>query len=140
MKDIRPAIRQILLNDPTLNAYVGGTRIYPVLLPQGVTAPSVVQNLITEASDYHTQGPSGLGAARVQIDCWALTADQSVVLGDMVHDELSGFSGIVTWGSNSPPSDLLIRGIFKDQGRDDYDPVSKLYSRRRDFMVWFSES
>jgi hypothetical protein len=144
MKDIRGAIRALLLGDATISGMVGGTRIHPGILPQGTAqtsnVPAIVQNLISEASDYHMQGASGLGSARVQVDCWAQTPDAAVLLAGLVFDRLSGHRGVVTYGSNSPQDEVEIKGIFHEQSRDDYDDVAKLHRRSRDYTVWFSQT
>jgi hypothetical protein len=141
MKDLRPALRALLLSDGAVNTAVAGSRIYPGIMPQGQTLPSIVQNLITESSDYHMQGASGLGQARIQIDCWALTQDLAVALANLVFDKISGFKGTVAFGSDSPQTqEVVIQGVFPDQGRDDYDPLAKLFSRRRDYLIWYSQT
>jgi Protein of unknown function (DUF3168) len=143
MKDIRAGLRALLIGDATILATVGGNpspRIYPGVLPQGQTQTSIVQNLITEGSDYHMQGGSGLGQARVQIDCWATTQDAAVALANMVFDRLSGHRGTILFGSNSPQDEVVVQGIFHDQGRDDFDSVAKLHTRRRDYLIWYSET
>ncbi|RJP54169.1 MAG: DUF3168 domain-containing protein [Anaerolineaceae bacterium] len=140
MKDIRPALRALMLADADVSTAVGGSRIYPDILPQGVTLPSVVTNLITELTDYHMQGASGLAQVRIQVDCWALTQDIAVDLANKVKDVLSAFAGTVLYGSSSPQTSIVIQGIFADQGRDDYDSVSKLFTRRRDYFVWYEET
>lgn len=140
IKDIRPALRAYLLGDSEIAATVTAgsvTRLYPILLPQGITLPSIVYSLITEGTDYHMQGPSGLVQVRMQIDCWALTADAAVALANLVKDRLSGLRGTVAFGSESPQEEIIIRGVFHDQGRDDYDPIPKLYRRQCDYLIWF---
>jgi hypothetical protein len=139
MKDISAAIRAILLADPAVSAAVGGVRVYPGILPQGVTLPSIVQNLITEAIGYHMQGDDGLIRSRMQIDAWALTRDLAVSLANLSFETLSGYSGIVTFGTNSPQISMVIGGVFHDQGRDDYDPTTKMFVRRRDYFFWHDE-
>lgn len=138
MKDIRPALRAFLLADGDVSSAVGASRIYPGTLPQGVTLPSIVQNLITEGSDYHMQGDSGLMQARIQVDSWALTQDLAVSLAALVYDRLSGHRGTIAFGSNSPQETIVVQGVFHDQGRDDYDATAKLHSRRRDFLFWYA--
>jgi hypothetical protein len=141
MKDLRPALRALLLGDAAVLAAVttsGVSRIYPGVLPQGITLPSIVQNLISEGSGYHMQGDDGLVQARVQLDCWALTQDAAVSLAGLVFDLLSGFHGTVSFGSDSPQQSIVVRGVFHDQGRDDYDPVPKLFTRRRDYLIWYA--
>ena len=139
MKDIRAAIRRILLDDAAVSALVGGSRVYPSILPQGQTLASIVYTLRTEDTDYHLAGPSNLVSARYQVDAWAQTADAAVQLGDAAHDALSGYRGVVAFGSNSPQTQITIHGIFSDFGGDDYDATAKLHNRRRDFFVKFAE-
>lgn len=112
-------------------------RIYGGIVSQGITAPSIVQNLITEGSSYRMDGDSNLIEARVQIDCWALTQDLAVSLAGLVFDVLSGHSGTIAFGSESPQQTVVVQGIFHDQGRDDYDPTPKLFSRRRDYRFHY---
>jgi hypothetical protein len=143
MKDIRSAVRDILMSDAAVLAAVttGNSpdkpRIYPGTLPQGVTAPSIVQNIITEDVGYVMSRDDGLMLTRLQLDAWAKTPDEAVALGGLVFDCLTGFSGTVSYGSNSPQTDVVVRAIFHDQGRDDYDATAQKYSRRRDYMVWY---
>jgi hypothetical protein len=129
MKDIRVALRQLLLDDPTVNALVGGFRIHPIQLPQGQVDPSVVFLRVTEDEDYHLLGLSGLNNTRFQLDSWAQTTDQSHNLAAAVHDRLSGFTGIV--------STVDLRGAFLALGRDDYDPIAKLFRTSRDYRIWY---
>lgn len=133
MKDLRPALRALLLADASVSALVGGARVYAGLVPQGVTSPSVVQNLISEGSDYHMAGSSGLGQARVQVDCWATTPDAAVALANAVMDLLSGYRGTVG------PDAVVIRGVFHDQGQDVYDDTAKMHTRRRDYLIHFAQ-
>lgn len=112
-------------------------RIYPAILPQGITAPSIVQNLITEGIGYFMQGDDALMQARVQLDAWALTQDLAVSLAGKVFDRMSGFSGTVVYGSNSPQDSIVVQAVFHNQGRDDYDDGSKMFVRRRDYILWF---
>lgn len=142
MKTLLPALRKLMLDYPAILATVNGgsiKRIFPNVLPQGITLPSIVANQITETDDYHMQGPSGLAMARIQIDCWALVDDDAIALANNVHDCLSGFKGTVSYGTNSPIDQVVIRGIFVSTGRDDYDDIAKLFARRRDYLVWHAE-
>lgn len=137
MKDIRPALRAILLGDATISAAIGAVRIYPSVLPQGIIQQSIVYTLIGEDSDYHMQGSSQLAQDRIQLDCWAQTIDAAVALANLVKDELSGFRGTVSYGSNSPQDSVVILAIFHEQGRDEYDSTAKLHARRRDYFIWY---
>lgn len=142
IKNVRKAIFALLQADSTVSSIVvsgSQTRIYPIQLAQGVTAPSLVYHVVSENTDYNISHSSGLVMSRIQIDAYALTQSVAFDLADAVKDVLSGFRGIVAYGSNSPQDTITIRGIFGDNGRDLFTDASKLYSFQRDYLVWFAE-
>lgn len=132
MKDIRPALRTFLLDDPAVSALVGGSRIHHVRMPQDQVEPSVVYNKISEFGDYNMAGDSGLGHMRMQVDSWAQNADAATQLANAVYDRLTGAREVM--------SGVTVRGVFLDSGRDDYDDVVKLFRSSRDFMIWYGAS
>lgn len=132
MRDIRSALRTFLLADPTVSGLVGGQRVHPVRLPQDQVEPSVVYNSISESGDYSMSGDSGLGRVRMQVDAWAQTSDAATLLANAVYDRLTGARDTV--------DSVSIHGAFLDSGRDDYDDVTKLYRRSRDFIIWYGAS
>lgn len=141
MIDLRPAIRTILLSDPAITAVVGASpndRIYPGVLPQGETRPSIVYNQISEFLTYHMQGGTNQMSARMQINAWAASQAASVALAGLVFDKLSGYKGIVSYGG-SPAVSVDIQGVFHDNGADETDTASNpfRYSRRRDYIFWY---
>ncbi len=137
MKDIRPVLRSYLLADGTVSGLVGGVRIYPVRMPQGQFAPSVVYNRISETTFYHMGGPAGVIQAIMQFDAWARSQDGAVELADAVHDRLSGQRGTITWGTNSPLDEIVTRGIFAVNGREDYDATAEMFRMSRDYQIWY---
>ncbi len=139
MKDIRPALHALLLGDPTINSFVGGSRIHPVLLPQGQREPSLVYRRINDFSDNHMRGDSGLQQTFMQIDSFAMTHSQAVDLADAVHDRLSGFYGIIEYGSGSPQESFQFQGIFQSNGRDLFDEEAELYHMSRDYRMFYAE-
>ena len=64
---IEPALRAYVLADPAVSALIG-TRWYPVVLPQSTAFPAVTYQRITTTRVGSHHGPSGLAAARFQID------------------------------------------------------------------------
>src|SRR5262245_27940685 len=137
MKDIRPALRALLLSDPTVSGLVGGTRIYPVKLPQGMRDPSIVYARIGEFEEYALQGPADLANARMQVDAWSVSADTSAQLANAAMDVLDGFAGVVSYGSNSPQSFVEFQSIFLANAREEYEAETQLYRTSRDFQMWF---
>jgi hypothetical protein len=142
LADIRPALRAYLLADATISSAVGGTRIHPVVLPQGSATPKVpalVHNVISEITDHHTQGASGLVMVRIQVDSYALTTDAADALARAVKERLDGFAGVMTYGSASPQDSVTVQGIFADTARTDYQDETKFFRASRDFLVWLEE-
>jgi hypothetical protein len=136
MKDLRPALRKHLLDDPAIAATVGA-RIYPMVLPQGIVATSIVYTRVSGVGDHTMQGASGLNQPRYQIDAWSGTLDGAFNLADAIKERLDGFAGTVTYGD--PAQSVVIQGAFFADEREDYDTGSKLYRVSRDYMIWFEE-
>lgn len=135
MKDIRPALRAFLLADAGIAAVVG-TRVYPIKIPQGVNAASIVYTRISGAGDYHMAGPSGLAMPRYQLDSWAPTADAATALANLIKDRISGFRGVMGTG----PIAVTVQGAFLLDEREDYDDTPKLHRMSRDYAIDFEES
>lgn len=136
MKDLRPALRTFLLADPTISGLVGGSRVHHLRLPQNQVDPSIVYLKVSELGDYHLQGDSGLGQARIQIDAWAQSADAATQLANAVYDHLTGSHGRIDYDSTS----IDLRGAFLIAGRDDYDELTNMYRISRDFNFWYGAS
>jgi uncharacterized protein DUF3168 len=139
LADIRPALRAYLLADATIATAVGGARVFPTVMPQGVQATSIVYNVISEVTDHHTQGPSGLVMVRVQIDAYALTTDAADSLARAVKERIDGTSGLWTYGSDSPQDAVTVQGVFAETARTDYQADPILFRSSRDYMIHFSE-
>jgi hypothetical protein len=134
MKDIRLAFRALLLSDATVNTLCAG-RCYPVNLPQNMRAPSLVYLRISDFSDYHMLGDSGLQQISMQLDSWADKHDNSVALADAAHDVLSGFRGRVSYSGDF----IDIRGIFQSNGRDLSDHETQMFRMSRDYTLHYAE-
>lgn len=136
VKDLRPALRAFLLADATLSSAVGGARIYPGKLPQGMLSASIVYTMISDAGDYHNEGPSTLAGPRYQIDAWAPTLDAATALANLIKNRIDGYRGLMGSGL----TEINVRGIFRDAGgREEYDDAAKLWRNGRDYFIWFDE-
>lgn len=138
LADLRMGIRALILGDGVIAGRVG-TRVYPLVLPQGEKRESIVYSRISGLGDHHMQGPSGLSRPRIQIDCWAQNPDAADELGRLVKERLDGFQGSILWGENSPQEAIVIQGIFFESEREGYDDASWLYRSSKDYFVWFAE-
>ena len=137
--DLRVGLRAYLLDDAAISAAVGGARIYPIQLPQGQKLASIVYARIYGQGDHHMVGPSGLNRVRVQVDCWAMTADVADLLARQVKERLDGYRGAMLWGDESPADAIVVQGIFYDSEREDWDDAAQMYRSSKDYIVWFAE-
>jgi uncharacterized protein DUF3168 len=140
--DVRPALRAYLLGDATISTAVGGTRVHPTVLPQGTNGPAVpaiVYNVISEVTDHHTQGASGLVMVRMQVDAYAATPNEADALARAIKDRIGGVSGLWSYGSSSPPDGVTIQGVFCETARTGYEADAKLFRSSRDYLIWLEE-
>lgn len=86
-------LRTFLLGDATLASAVGGTRIYPLAIPQGGTIPAIVYQRIVTDRGYAHDGQIPLAVPRVQLSVWANTPTAAWSLAELVIDRLTGYSG-----------------------------------------------
>jgi len=135
IKDIRPALRAFLLADAAISSAVGASRIYPIVLPQGIKLASVVYTRISGAGDHHMTGPSWLASPRLQIDAWAPTGDAAASLANLVKECLDGYQGVMGSGGFA----VTVQGVFFDGERDDYDADTTMYRVSRDYFIWHEE-
>lgn len=137
--DPRPALRALMIDDMAV-ATLAGERIYPLRAKQGETRPQVVYQRISSIPEHTLDGPVDLATVRYQIDGWAQGIDDAVALADALRFKLDGFSGEVSYGSESPQAVVAFKGIFFD-GRDfeDYDEVAKMYRASRSYLVNYIE-
>lgn len=137
--DVRPGLRAYLLADLAISNIVG-TRVFPIQLPQGVIQPSIVYHIIDETEGYHYSGPDGLVAARLQIDAVSRSSDEAINISALVKERIGGFAGAIAYGTNSPQDTVDVQLIqFLTTQPEDYDNDLALYTKRRDYMVWFRE-
>lgn len=132
---IREAIRTVLLSDGPTSTGVGGSRIFPLIMPQGQRADSLVYQRASGTQDVTLDGPAGYRETRMQIDAWSEDADRAARLIELARDCLNGYTGTVPVGDDSPQAQIQIKGVFAQNEFDGYDQDSKLYRDGRDFRV-----
>lgn len=125
---------------------IAGARVYLDTLPQGVTYPAVLVQLVDDPDRYHLRGPEGLCRARVQVDAYvheesgvdayAVVAELAAAInGDGLGRSASGISG---WagGVGSPPFEVT--GCLRLDRMRRYDPEElRVLSMRQDYYVWY---
>lgn len=138
MKDIRPALRAFLVADPAIEALVktgSTTRIYPIKMPQGVTATSIVYNDISAQTGLHNEGSDGLTSIRMQIAAWATTADAAQALALAIKNRLHGYAGLMGSGA----TEVNVQLARFDSWRDQDDTVANLRGKVADYFIDYDE-
>lgn len=135
IKDLRPALRAFLLADTNVAAIVG-VRVFPSVMPQGVTASSLVYQRISAFGDHHMQGASGYAVARWQIAAWSERLDDAEALANRVKYRLDGYRGTMGTGLAA----VKVQGaFFESENPPTHDTARKLYGVGRDYMIHFAE-
>lgn len=134
MKDVRVALRQFLLADTGIAAKVA-SRVFPLVMPQGTKETSIVYTRISGKSGHHMGGRDGLAFIRMQIDAWAMSADEAAALADLVKDRLDGYRGVMGSGDAS----VTVQGVFFEDERENYDDAVKMSRMSRDYFIDFAE-
>lgn len=115
------AIWSAILASAPVTALVG-TRVYPMMLPQGPTFPAVVYQRISTVPDMLVDGP-GFAPIRMQLSMWATTFGGARTLADAVVTALHGYHG----------GELRLSRLINLL--DDYEPDTKLFRVIADFRV-----
>jgi hypothetical protein len=77
-----------------------GTRIYPMIMPQGSTYPAVTfQRIATEPRESCMVADCGIVRARIQITAWADTFTAAKAVADQVRQALQRWTGTGIQGS-----------------------------------------
>lgn len=126
-----------LLAFGTLAALVG-QRITWATRPQASALPAVVLSKVDGIPDYTMAGPSGLVAARIQVDSWGTTYAEARGVGRQVEARLSGLDVSIGDG-NSPEVLTHLSGGFMQGDRDDFElgaGGADLHRVSQDYIIW----
>lgn len=132
--DLGPALKAYLIADASIAALVSG-RVFPEKMPENNRLTSIVYNRISSVDRYTMTGPSGLVSPRYQIDSWAVTLAQALVLANLVKERIDGYRG--TMGSGAVAVD--VRGVFQADDRSDYDDTVQMSRVSRDYFIHYGE-
>lgn len=120
-----------------LDTQFGGPK-YKAALPEWAVYPSLVGHLVDDISEWTLNGPSGLAKARIQLDCWDVTATGSQDLAEQVRAALEGYSGEVGPVKVANAVRLNELDMEPEQFEDGSD---RWYERRTcDYLVWYYQS
>lgn len=132
-KPLEEAIYYILTEDSGVSALIG-TRVYPLVIPQNATLPTVVYQEISSVLTHQMRPMIGLTRARYQFWCWAATYTGADALAEAVRLALDGYSGTA--------NNVRIDSI---QLQDESDKIERVvygvdrYRKRFDFFIWYHQ-
>ncbi|RVV99702.1 DUF3168 domain-containing protein [Mesobaculum littorinae] len=123
-------LRAVLLADGGVSGRAGG-RVNWGAHPQGAPWPGCVLTGVSDLGGHTLDGPTGVFAARVQIDCYAGTYGAAKQLSRAVRACLDGHSG------------GILQGVFLAGARDGREggtnEADRPFRVSLDFMVHYEE-
>lgn len=133
MSTCESLVRTLLLADPIIAGAVGGTRIYPLIRPQGTALPAITYQRISRARYDPLDVPGTLADARLQIDCWAASY---AAVKDLAADVCKVLNGYTESGTPRPAL-RAIRALPDD--RDDYEAEPPVWRVSSDYSTFWEE-
>ena len=129
---IEQGLYTYLSADAGITALVG-SRIYALMLPQGVTYPAITYQRVSGPREYAMGGPAGVANPRFQIDIYSdtgyLAAKQ---VAGAVRSALSGYSGAM--GGETAQTVIL------SDERDIFEDDTGLWRVSTDYTIWHDEA
>ena len=123
-----------------LTGYAGLTalivkRLYPLVLPQGVTLPAVRYQRISTSRLRSHSGPSGLAYPTFQFSVHAGTAASADAVAAQLTAALECYQGPMGAGALG----ATVQAAFVVGDVDDYDAETGQYMRHVDAIIWHEE-
>lgn len=115
-----------------------GDRVYPNAAPLGVMVPYLVYARVSATRARSTRGPSGLVAARYQLDIYASTFPNARAVAEAVRKRLDGWRGVLA----GPGWSCRVEAVSLVSDQDLYEPEIKpepLHRVSMDFFVHHRE-
>ena len=100
-------------------------------LPKDQPLPSWSYTSVADSADYALAGPVDLGSWNVQVDCYANTREQAVLLAAAIDGVLNGYAGTL-----ADPDSTVVQGVFRINKRDFFDDARRTYRRMLEYQVW----
>jgi len=92
-----------------------GSRIYPVVLPEGHdnNLTAITYSRVTGGHDHNLKQATGSAIPTFEIDCWSKSYEAADQLAEAVRQQMQGFSG--TMGATS------VKSVILDDEQDAYE-------------------
>lgn len=123
---IGKVIYNVLKDNAGVSALVG-TKIYPMVAPQGTASPLVVYQRIDNDPNDTKTGTSKLDFHRVQITAWGATNTEAESLDDAIRTAIDRYEGTV--------SGVVVDGVQYLNTTDTYDENAEEYGKISDYYI-----
>lgn len=124
---VHAALHGILLANTAVSALVG-TRIYPSVLPQGVTYPAISYEQIHGSEATGPQAYRGLYRSVCQVSVFARDRAGTIALAGAVATALKRYRGTV--------AGVQVSDVFIDDSIDIYDPEAGAYFIAQEYRIY----
>jgi hypothetical protein len=134
IKLVEPAIYELLKT-------LAGGRVYALRAEQNTPTPFVIFNRTGSDRWRAINGPSGIAQAYVQVDAYGADYYEAKELAAEIEDILDGYSGTVTYGSDSPADFVKIGGVSLENDVDLLEQAAEpfLYRNSMSFLVTYEQ-
>ena len=127
-------IYELVTSNAQINTQING-RMYPGILPQGDDVPAIVYNRISTERQPIMQGPAAYATARIQLDLYTESYEQTKILANRVRHLLDYYDGRVggTW---------VKAVLIEDESHsveEDPETEQRLFRATLDFVVTHDE-
>ena len=136
MAGCEPLVRALLLADPIISGQLGGTRIYPLVRPQGTPLPAITYQRISRTRFDPLNGMERVQNARLQLDIWG--ADYGDVK-ELAADVLEVLGGYAVTEPGPPPALRAIIALPDERDLLEPDPAPAIFRSSSDWSIWWEE-
>lgn len=130
MAYLEEALVSALEGHAGLSALIG-SRIYPLMIPQGAALPAVTYQRVSGERIHAMVDDPGLASPRIQVDAWGSTYASAKAVAAQVIDCLQRWSGTA--------ETVVVQDSYFQGDQDIYDPETERWQVSMDFIVWHLE-
>ena len=131
---IEEALYSLLKTDSGLFSYVE-TKIYPEILPEGVSLPAITYRQVSGNRYHSLNGDTGLTDPIFQISAFATTRSQARLIAEAVRSALQNHSGLM-----GGESGVNVQAVLLENELSGFDEGAKEFYVYQDYRFFFNES
>lgn len=114
-----------------LDTTVGHSRVYPLIVPQGVTLPAVTYQTVSDPSELESGGVVDLVAGRFQITSIGATYLEAKTLANTIKAALNGYRAAM--GASD------VQAVTIEGHLEDHEEQTGRFTIAQDFIIHFKD-